>query len=208
SIGLTPLWSQAEGVRIFFMTKLHIINRRHGFTLIELLVVISIIGFLTTAAVVLLNSARSKARDAKRLADIKQISKAIQMYYDSNNSYPSSGGIGKCLGLASSQTCWTGTVSGSDSLNTALAPYIKIPFDPLYGQRVRGNVYIYADAAANTAWHCIGSSYPKGPFLIWLPDKGGNPSSDSADCGNLGYFSCCGTAVPCAENYHCAYQLQ
>ncbi|MCX6785799.1 MAG: type II secretion system protein [Candidatus Komeilibacteria bacterium] len=42
-------------------------RNRKGFTLIELLVVIAIIGLLSSLAVVNLNSARGKARDAKRL---------------------------------------------------------------------------------------------------------------------------------------------
>ena len=50
-----------------------------GFTLIELLVVIAIIGLLSTMAVVSLNSARGKARDAKRVSDIKQISNLVEM---------------------------------------------------------------------------------------------------------------------------------
>ena len=59
-----------------------------GFTLIELLVVISIIGFLATASMVVFNSVRMKARDAKRLSDMKQIQSALELYYDSNGSYP------------------------------------------------------------------------------------------------------------------------
>ena len=59
-----------------------------GFTLIELLVVIAIIGVLSTLAVIALGSARSKARDSKRLADIKQISTALELYYSENNTYP------------------------------------------------------------------------------------------------------------------------
>ncbi|MCK4539944.1 type II secretion system protein [Candidatus Parcubacteria bacterium] len=55
------------------------INKK-GFTLIELLVVIAIIGLLSTLAVVSLNNARLKARDAKRMSDLKQISTAMELY--------------------------------------------------------------------------------------------------------------------------------
>lgn len=49
-----------------------------GFTLIELLVVVSIIGLLSTMAIVSLNAARRKARDAKRVSDVKQISRTLE----------------------------------------------------------------------------------------------------------------------------------
>jgi prepilin-type N-terminal cleavage/methylation domain-containing protein len=64
------------------------LKKELGFTLIELLVVISIIGFLASAAVVALNSARMKARDARRLADMAQIQKALDLYYQDNSQYP------------------------------------------------------------------------------------------------------------------------
>ncbi len=54
-------------------------SKRKGFTLIELLVVISIIGFLTTLAVVSLNTARTKSRDGKRLSDMKQLHTAMEL---------------------------------------------------------------------------------------------------------------------------------
>ncbi len=59
-----------------------------GFTLIELLVVIAIIGILATIVLVSLNSARQKARDTRRLGDVRQIALALEMYYDDNASYP------------------------------------------------------------------------------------------------------------------------
>ena len=51
-----------------------------GFSLIELLVVIAIIGLLSTMAVLSFNNARVKARDVKRMADIKSIQSAIEIY--------------------------------------------------------------------------------------------------------------------------------
>lgn len=59
-----------------------------GFTLVELLVVISIIGLLSTLAVVSLGSARSRARDARRISDIKQIQTALELHYADLGAYP------------------------------------------------------------------------------------------------------------------------
>ena len=63
-------------------------TKKKGFTLIELLVVIAIIGLLSTLAVVALNSARRRARDAKRVADIKQVQTALELYYNDQDEYP------------------------------------------------------------------------------------------------------------------------
>ena len=63
-------------------------TKQKGFTLIELLVVIAIIGLLASIVMVSLNSARGKARDAKRLADLRQIKNALELYMQDNNSYP------------------------------------------------------------------------------------------------------------------------
>lgn len=59
-----------------------------GFTLIELLVVIAIIGLLASVVLLALNSARAKSRDAKRLADVRQVATALELYYNDNNAYP------------------------------------------------------------------------------------------------------------------------
>lgn len=63
-------------------------KQQKGFTLVELLVVISIIGLLSTLAVVALNQARVRARDSKRLSDIKQIQTALELYYADQGVYP------------------------------------------------------------------------------------------------------------------------
>lgn len=68
-----------------------------GFTLIELLVVIAIIGILATIVLVSLNTARSKARDVRRLSDLRQIALALEMYYDDNPATGYPGAAGSCI---------------------------------------------------------------------------------------------------------------
>lgn len=63
-------------------------KKNKGFTLIELLVVIAIIGILSSVVLASLNSARQKSRDARRVADIKQVQLALELYFDSNANYP------------------------------------------------------------------------------------------------------------------------
>ncbi len=74
-------------------------KNQKGFTLIELLVVIAIIGLLSTIAVVAMNSARAKARDAKRLSDIKQASTILDVETAANPGTSNTGvALATCVG--------------------------------------------------------------------------------------------------------------
>lgn len=88
-----------------------------GFTLIELLVVIAIIGLLSSIILASLNNARIKSRDARRLADTKQIQTALELYYSDNTAYV---------------TTASGGTTVTSALGTVLAPnYIQtVPKDP------------------------------------------------------------------------------
>jgi type II secretion system protein G len=103
---------------------------RAGFTLIELLVVVAIVGLLATVAVLSISSANKKARDAKRRADLKTIQKALDLYFQENGAYPSTGGLywGACA-YGNKET------SGPNGYIPNLAPaYIgKLPVDPKPG---------------------------------------------------------------------------
>lgn len=92
-------------------------NKSTGFTLVELLVVISIIGILSSFAVVSLNTARAKARDALRKGDMAQIRTALNIYYDDFKRYP------VCDNWDTGRTDFGATpdVAGADCYNANLA---------------------------------------------------------------------------------------
>jgi len=62
--------------------------KNKGFTLVEMLIVVAIIGILSSMVIVGLGSARAKARDSRRISDIRQIQNALEIYYSENRNYP------------------------------------------------------------------------------------------------------------------------
>jgi prepilin-type N-terminal cleavage/methylation domain-containing protein len=62
---------------------------KRAFTLIELLVVIAIISLLSVGVITNMNESRLAAQDARRIAEIKQIEKALALYYQKHGAYPS-----------------------------------------------------------------------------------------------------------------------
>jgi len=123
----------------------HIKNKK-GFTLIELLVVIAIIGILSTLAVVSLNNAREKSRDAKRVSDIKQVQTALELYFADQNGYPS--GSALTLGGASAQALSGGgfSASGSESGTVYMG---QVPSNPSPG----GAAYGYTQTSSGVSYN-------------------------------------------------------
>ncbi len=94
------------------------LNNRKGFTLIELLVVIAIIGILSTIAVVALGNARAKSRDAKRIADVRQMAQALELYYNDQLTYPTTLGVVPGSALISGGTTYMAQVPSNPSPRT------------------------------------------------------------------------------------------
>lgn len=64
--------------------------RKQGFTMVELLVVIVILGILSVLGMGAFQSSQMKSRDSRRKSDLKQISGALEMYYNDHLAYPAS----------------------------------------------------------------------------------------------------------------------
>jgi prepilin-type N-terminal cleavage/methylation domain-containing protein len=128
-------------------------HNKKAFTLIELLVVIAIIGLLSTLSILALNQARARARDAKRIADVKQIQTALELYYNSEGDYPA-----------------TGIVTGDpieDSSNNIYLAAVPAPPTPIDGSACPGvqDEYTYvktgtgqAGDASYTIEYCLGAT--------------------------------------------------
>ena len=139
-------------------------KRARGFTLIELLVVIAIIGLLSSVVLASLNTARGKARDARRMADLDQLQLALEMYYDTNGSYPA----------------YSTSIVNPD-LASLVPSYIgRLPADPVHtgstGYRycVVGSDYILLAYMEAAGWCGVGRGTPCG----WQAyTKGGSSSA-------------------------------
>lgn len=109
---------------------------KKGFTLIELLVVIAILGLLAVGLLATINPFQQfkKADDARRISDIEQIQRALELYYQDNNAYP-----------ASSSNFQIDVNNQPVSWGTTWLPYIStLPKDP-----TSSNTYVYFSPAGN-----------------------------------------------------------
>lgn len=104
------------------------IKNKKGFTLIELLIVVAILGLLASIVLVGLGGARARARDARRISDLRETQNALELYYSAVGNYPNaltnltSGspdiGIRKLPNDPSTGSPYTYAVNGSGSDNT------------------------------------------------------------------------------------------
>lgn len=161
--------------------------RTRGFTIIELLVVIAIIGILSVTVMVALSESRIKARDARRIEDIREIQKALELYVNDNQGeYPDD------------------IYSASDGLaNSASgASYIPVmPKDP------RGTNYLYANltrgstACAKASGLC--TTYVLGAVMegVVPPDVNGAMVGSGSD-----YVVCTNGTPGSTPNNYCVRQ--
>jgi len=103
-----------------------------GFTLVEMLVAIGILGIMATAALVVLNpfTQIQKGNDAKRKADLSQIQKALEIYYQDYGAYPDQSGFE--LDPITSSPGITPVLKTLKTWGSTWRPYMNvIPSDPV-----------------------------------------------------------------------------
>ncbi len=152
------------------------LRRQRAFTLIELLVVITIIGVLASIVTTSVASAREGGRDARRLADLRSIRNALELYYSDHQSYPPT----TCPCNAGG---WETSDAGTpDDWLEALHPYFptgKTPVDPInrrvsnfsfFGPRPENYFYAYYRYPPMPYCRCDTSSPTcrniEGPFAV------------------------------------------
>ncbi len=137
---------------------------RKGFTLIELLIVVAILSILSVGAITILNPSLqfAKANDARRKADLAQIQRGLETYYNDNGKYPPTAPSFRIKGLDGNAVNW----------NSSWQPYIDVlPKDPSPSKN-----YLYFSPLD-------GQSY----FLYASLDRGTDPSvcNEGAPCESL-----------------------
>ncbi len=150
-------------------------NSRKGFTLIELLVVIAIIAIISSIAISSLNTSRKKSRDARRLMDIKQITMALELYYDKYRVYPNNTD-NDCSGWDAG---FNGGPASGDLFIRPLenAGFIsKTPGDPITTGNCGGYAYYRYPAGSYTCSASLGAYFVLG---IRDMETSGNPYPQS-----------------------------
>jgi len=143
--------------------------KQKGFTLIELLVVIAVIGVIASVVLVNLSSARSKVRDAKRIAEVKQLMTALELYYDANGHYP----LSPNCGATSPNNGWCNSIQSlsgdhwirDNGAANILSSYLSVePIDPIqhalsipkWLPYKSGTIFYYSsDYGGNGKWYMI-----------------------------------------------------
>lgn len=162
-----------------------------GFTFIELMVAVSIIGMLSTIILTAAAGTRKSARVAQRVADMKRVQSALELYYANNRAYPLSQGNT----FASVCPAWGGL--SQNAVIPGLVPdYINIiPVDPQTKPGSNQNCYIYISNGIDYAFldHDVtelyagpGATYSKYKELI---DPGRDSGPDNSLVDGVGIWS-------------------
>jgi len=151
--------------------------KKAGFTLIELLVVIAIIALLSSIVLASLSSARQSGLNANLQEEVHQVQLALELYYQSNNGYPSlasqpttSTGLSGYYGIcAYGGICNAGPIIGDIDINARIPTLFPTYFGSFSGLTGSNALFYYCGVSTNPC--------PYGSAWIVYPQTSGNTTT-------------------------------
>jgi type II secretion system protein G len=143
---------------------------KKSFTLLELMIAIVILGVLSALISGNFFTSLKKSKDARRKADLEQIQRALEMYYEDKKAYPTQAAAsGFPFG---GKFCETPTCSSNEKIYMQ-----KVPNDP-----VSSYSYQYqSDGTYYRLFSCIENNLDQGPGVSQGGFNGG-PNNCGANC--------------------------
>lgn len=133
--------------------QIKVLKSKRGFTLIEILIVVAIIAILSSVVLIGLGPTQRAGRDARRIADLRQVQNALELYYNRCGYYPGpipAATIGSCgTFVQKTSDGWVAMTSALTDTNTNIG-VSTISVDPTsghtyyYGTNTTGSSYIIA----------------------------------------------------------------
>jgi type II secretory pathway pseudopilin PulG len=124
-----------------------VFQNEEGFTWQELVIAIAITGVFAIIAGLLLSHSQKESRDLKRLADVKAIQHALELYFYDCNEYPTSVLPGR-------------TISGVEQCQGSV--YLSsVPVDP------RGAIYEYIPCRDTSVLECVAGLVSPGAYKLF-----------------------------------------
>ncbi len=141
-------------------------KKNPGFTLVEIMIVVIVIVVLALIAYVAYDTVSRDARDSARIATLKQLESAIELYYADHEQYPTiAHGRGDETSCGSQTENW-GHCDRWNTLINLLTPYAEVGSPEDYSSATNGNYYYSYDSQSDDGYQTYG-------LMVYLEGSGG-----------------------------------
>lgn len=139
-------------------------KNKSGFTLLEMLIVLAIIGMLGSLITQALPFLKEKTRDKRRIHELANLQRQIELYHNENGAYPSTvAGVGTFYSFFTEGDAFSSTYSPAQVTQNYVPGMVpnyfqELPVDPLPGPSTISGCYALG-YARNIAYFSNGDYY-------------------------------------------------